>query len=139
MELKKTKMNQCYFCNSPDLETISKYFNRVTKSYTVCKNCGFGFGNTGQESKENFDENLAIQVKAIKLLKALFPNDTSKQLHDRYSFHQHRVEDHPVVKGGYCEFCEVNWLTMSSQEFKERLGYDKSKWIKESEVKKKWD
>jgi len=132
-------MNECYFCGSDQLETISKRFNNVSKTHIICKNCGFGFGNTGQESKQNFDENMNIQAKAIKLLRVLFPNDSPKQLHDRYIFHQHRVEDHPISKGGYCQFCEVNWQTMSSQEFKERLGYEKSLWIKESEVKKTWE
>jgi len=132
-------MQQCYFCESTELETISKYFNNVTKTYTVCKTCGFGYGNTGNEiTKENFTEQLELQMKAVKMLRVLFPNDSPKQLHDRYAFHQHRLEEHPTVKGGYCEFCEINWVEMSEQEFKERLGYDKSLWIKESEIKKKW-
>lgn len=113
-------MDKCAFCGSKELEKLSE-------KQIVCKNCGFGFGNTGKETPENMQGHLKQMLQAINLLKVMFPNDTEQQLVLRFSFHQHRLENHPTSKG-YCEYCNRNWNKMSKKEMKERLGYNKDKW-----------
>lgn len=113
-------MDKCAFCGSKELEKLSE-------KQIVCKDCGFGFGNTGKETPENMQEHLKKMIQGLKLLTVLFPNDTVRQSVLRFQFHQHRVENHPT-SDGYCEYCIRDWNKMSKKEMKERLGYNKDKW-----------
>jgi len=114
-------MQKCSFCGSDKLE-------KVSKKQIVCKNCGFGFGNTGKETPENMAKYLEQMVKQMNLLHLMFPLDDQKQLALRFQFHQHKFEKHPTASNGYCEYCDRNWNEMSKEEMKERLGYNKDLW-----------
>jgi ribosomal protein L37AE/L43A len=121
----KNLLNNCSFCGSDQLEKISE-------KHIVCKNCGFGFGNTGKENPENMAKYVQQMATQLRLQRILFPTDTDKQAILRFSFHMHRIEKHPVTRDGFCEFCDRNWNTMSKKELKEQLGYNKEKWEMEN-------
>jgi hypothetical protein len=118
---------KCGYCGADQLEKVGDDL--------ICKRCGLGFGLDGKPMPNAF-QILQEGVTKMKMLKQLFfvfhlREPTHKELQNLYAFHAHRSEKHPTTKGGYCEFCERNWIKMSTEKFKEETGYERSHWFNE--------
>ncbi len=110
---------KCSVCQS-ELEKIGDTYH--------CKTCGFGFKPSKDGKIPNKEDILKDTKFELGMLRLLFPTSSAKQLSAKHQFHEHRMKDHPTTKDGYCEFCGERWEKLSDQEFKEKLGYNKSSW-----------
>ncbi len=90
--------DNCAFCGSK--------VEKISEDHYNCPTCGFGWnGKMGG----NMGEHLQKIINLTKYLMVQFPNKTQAEYVDMVTEKLHAIENHPVDRDGYCEYCHVRY------------------------------
>jgi len=90
--------DDCAFCGSK--------LEKIAEDHYNCPTCGFGWNG---KKGESMGEHLQKIVNLTKYLMVQFPNKTQREYVDMVTEKLHAIENHPVDKHGYCEYCSVRY------------------------------
>lgn len=92
-------MLECAFCGNANVE-------KITDEHYNCSICGFGWNG---KQPANMSKHLQRIINLTKYLIVQNPTKSRDEITNIVMEKLHAIENHPVDKFGYCEYCNTRF------------------------------